>query len=89
MPSSLCNEQEQLYAALRYWPHISLGHGSPKEDGEGVSTQVMGQAAGAIDFIVIHSYPLWDVTFDHYADGKVDLKVRAAANSTAVRAQGL
>ena len=51
--------------------------------------QVMGQAAGAIDFIVIHSYPLWNVTFEHYADGKIDFKVRALANSTAARAQGL
>ena len=54
-----------------------------------VVLQVMGQAAGAIDFIVIHSYPLWDVTFDHYADGKIDLKVHALAHSTAVRAQGV
>ncbi|KAK9834894.1 hypothetical protein WJX81_006971 [Elliptochloris bilobata] len=31
--------------------------------------QVLGQAASVLDFVVIHSYPLWDKDFSDYADG--------------------
>ena len=35
----------------------------------------MGKAAGVVDFIVIHSYPLWGMDFGDYADGKIDFQV--------------
>ena len=47
--------------------------------------QVMGKAADAIDFIVVHSYPLWNMDFCDYADGKIDFQVLACASSRAVR----
>ncbi len=36
----------------------------------------MGEASSVIDFIVIHTYPLYWADFDDYAKGEMDFQVQ-------------
>ena len=41
--------------------------------------QVMSKVCSVIDFIVIHSYPVWDMDYNDYAndvEGKLNFQVR-------------
>ena len=38
--------------------------------------QVLGEASSVIDFMVIHTYPLYWTDFDDYAKGEMDFQVR-------------
>ena len=53
--------------------------GRARNQGANLSEQVLGKAAAVIDFIVVHTYPLWDVDFYDFADGKVDFQVLASS----------